>query len=136
MANIDRVDLGARRIDRPTWLAYIAGYLDGEGSFAPVGGGIRVSVSNCFPWMLSALCQEFGGRVYIKSTTEGNRRTSYQWDVYGENAVKCCESVLPYLIEKKPQAELVLLYRSYPPRSAKRAAIEQHLRKLKRTDYV
>lgn len=129
------VDLGAKRIDRPTWLAYLAGYLDGEGCFTAVNS-IRVSVSNCYPWLLVEFQKEFGGRVYLKRNAEGNTRTSYQWDVYGDAAARCCELVAPYLIEKRPQALLVIDYNRWPPRSAKRKAIETQLRRLKRTDYA
>jgi hypothetical protein len=95
-----------------------------------------VSVSNCFPWTLEALQLEFGGSVRLKCAAKGNSRTAFQWDIYGKSAISCCEAVVPYLIEKKPQALLLLEYPRWPVRSAKRTAILLELRRLKRTDYV
>lgn len=62
-------------------------------------------------------------------------RTQYQWQVNGSNAVACIQAVIPYLIEKAPQAALVLEYRSWPVGSAKRRSIERELKRLKRTNY-
>jgi hypothetical protein len=112
----------------------LAGYLDGEGCFTASASGVRVSVSNCFPWTLQALREEFGGSVYRKST-KSRCRAAYQWDAHGDNAIDCIQAVLPYLIEKGPQAALVLDYRAWPPSSAKRASIEAELKRLKRTNY-
>lgn len=136
MASGEQDDLGARRIDRPTWLAYLAGYLDGEGCFSADDGRIRVTVSNCFPWLLVAFKEEFGGSICNKSRYSDRHRVAYQWSVYGESAIKCCEAVLPYLVEKKPQAALLLEYCKWPPRSSQREAISRQMKQLKRTNYA
>jgi hypothetical protein len=111
--------------------------LDGEGCFTASPNGIRVSVSNCFPWTLQALQGEFGGRIYRKSSKgkSAHVRAAYQWDSNGQSAIRCIQALLPYLIEKRPQAALVLDYHNWPPQSAKRRAIEAELKRLKRTDY-
>lgn len=114
----------------------MAGYLDGEGCFAASPrSGIRVSVSNCFPYVLRALQQEFGGTVRLSCATTPTQRAQYQWQVSGSNAVGCIQAVIPYLIEKGPQAALVLDYQTWPVGSAKRLSIEQELKRLKRTNY-
>ena len=128
---------GERRIDLPTWFAYIAGFLDGEGSFsASERNGVTVSASNTFPWVLHALQQEFGGYVRVSQVTNGMVRTAFQWRVHGQAALDCCSALAPYLFEKRPQALLVLEWPGWPPRSAKRQSIVKELGKLKRIDYV
>jgi hypothetical protein len=136
MGNGEAGPTGARRIDRASWLAYLAGYLDGEGCFvASPRSGVRVSVSNCFPWTLRALQEEFGGAVRVSCQASDKKRVQYQWQASGSNAVGCIQAVIPYLIEKAPQAALVLEYRNWPVGSAKRRSIERELKRLKRTNY-
>jgi len=114
----------------------LAGFLDGEGCFTAGGrNGVRVSVSNTFPWTLQALQKEFGGRLYRKANKDGKHRAQYQWDASGKSAISCIEAVLPYLIEKAPQAALVRDYHTWPPGSEKRKSIECELKRLKRTNY-
>jgi hypothetical protein len=126
---------GRRHIDRPTWLAYLAGYLDGEGCFTlwhertPV-----ISVSNTFPYVLQALLGEFGGRINRKVTTHRDR-TAWEWRVCGDRAIDAAEIVRPYLIEKRSQADLIIQVRTWPPGSQQRRNIVDRLRKLKKTDY-
>jgi hypothetical protein len=136
MVSGEQESLGARRIDRPTWLAYLAGYLDGEGCFSADDGRLRVSISNCFPWLLVAFKEEFGGSISRKGHYSDNHRASYQWQAYGESALNCCEAVLPYLVEKRPQAVLLIEYCKWPPRSSQREAISRQMKKLKRTNYA
>jgi hypothetical protein len=79
--------------------------------------------------------QEFGGRIYRKAPSTPEHRAQYQWDVWGKEARGCVEAVIPYLIEKGPQAALLLDYLSWPRGSEKRRAIERELKRLKRTNY-
>lgn len=84
---------------------------------------------------MRALQQEFGGTVRLSRPATPRQRAQYQWQASGENAVCCIQAVIPYLIEKAPQAALVLDYRNWPVGSAKRRSIEIELKRLKRTNY-
>lgn len=105
-------------------IEYIAGLFDGEGSIGlysngGTGFGVRVqTVQN-----LSALTQPvweelkdtYGGGISVVPSTSG--RMKMNWAVSGESAVLFLEKLLPYLILKRPQAELICeWYRSRPPR--------------------
>lgn len=43
--------------------------------------------------------------------------------------------IMPFLIEKRRQAQLLLLIPNFPPRSAQRESIMRELKALKRIDY-
>lgn len=86
---------------------YAAAYLDGEGCFR-YDKGIEVRIESTYPHTLTRYEATYGGSVYnAREPTEKDRR-KFRWGVYGLDAYKVCERVLPYLIEKKPQAELLV----------------------------
>jgi len=117
-------------------LAYLAGFLDGEGSFGFYSASPRVAVSNCYPPVLLYLSAAFGGKVWadVKRSNPMQRRL-FRWAVFGDNARACCELVLDYLFEKKPQAEILLRIADYPAQSATRARLAKTLKTLKRIEY-
>jgi hypothetical protein len=104
-----------------TSLAYMAGLLDGEGyislkkdtssrsinvSYAPV---IRITNTNllmCF-W-----CQDhFGGYVGVNKMADNGRwKKSYYWVVSRNNAVNALKCVSKYLLVKRDQSRIVILY--------------------------
>lgn len=115
------------------WLQYVAGYLDGEGSFL-YGSSPEVAVTNCFPYTLYKLQESFGGTVLKREPHPVSNRTIYQWRVYGDHAVDLIKQVRPYLWEKLPQADLVLRIRGLKP-GPQRAGLVAQLKKLKKLDY-
>lgn len=127
-------------------LAYLAGYFDGESCFTisgargaqRVNGGTpRVSVSNTFLPALRKIQDLFGGslRRKTKSRTPWHR-DAWEWYCSGSDARGVCQILLPYLIEKAPQAELLLAYSTYPSGSQMRAQVRQELERLKRVTYT
>jgi hypothetical protein len=127
---------GPRLIERSNWIAYLAGYIDGEGSFALYRkGNARLCVSNTFPGVLAALKKEWGGSIRRKSTTNPNARTAWEWVVDGDNAINAALMVSPYLIEKRTQASLMTQIRTWPPGSEQRKQLIQRIKSLKRIDY-
>jgi hypothetical protein len=116
-------------------LAYLAGYLDGEGCFMFQERTAAVCVSTTYPHILHWIKSLFYGTVALKNQMNGRNRAAYSWRVYGSNAERVCRMVLPYLKEKKRQAELVLQARQATANSELRKAAEEELKALKRINY-
>lgn len=125
---------GPRRIDYERWLAYVAGYIDGEGCIG-YRGTATVEVKNTFPDTLVELRRTFGGNIRRRVAPNDRARTTFVWTVCGDNARHCIACVKPFLIEKRRQAELLLLVSEYPPRSEQRNTLLTELSLLKRIDY-
>lgn len=107
--------------------AWLAGFLDGEGSF-----GIKwqrsardrhmtstvatVCVSQAEPRteILYWLKEKFGGSVANHGTDRRNKNhnASKRWAVTGARAVLVCQAVLPYLKLKRRHAEIVLAHQA------------------------
>lgn len=118
----------------PTELAYFAGFVDGEGCFGYYTTP-RVAVTNTYLPVLKELQAAFGGTWSLR----GNRspdvhRTCYAWVITGGHALNAVALLLPYLREKRPQAQLLLDIPAYPAHSAMRKALMQRLSELKRVD--
>tara|TARA_B100000575_G_C23085638_1_gene625658 strand:+ start:266 stop:760 length:495 start_codon:yes stop_codon:yes gene_type:complete len=120
---------------RRTELAYIGGYLDGEGCFRAINTAI-VSVANTYPYTLMGLQRLFGGTIRCSGRSNSKRRTCYEWFVCGEGARNCIKLVMPYLWEKREQAELLLEIYRYPAKSRRRKKLRRVLAALKRINYT
>ena len=126
---------GTRRIDYERWLAYLAGYLDGEGCFR-WHSGPQIEIENTFPTTLDEVRRTFGGGVKkVRRAKVKNHRTAWKWYVRGDNALDTVEMVMPFLIEKRRQAELLLMIGDYPLGSSQREMMMTELKSLKRIDY-
>lgn len=98
-------------------MAYIAGILDGDGSFSLLkekrANGFKYSpciqLSNVFEGMIDLLYQTFGGSKKIKSPQGHAKKIQYVWNVRGFQSCKnVIEKVIPYIVLKKKQANLLL----------------------------
>jgi hypothetical protein len=106
--------------------AYIAGFFDGEGSItihhnyrpSPRGKSpnhtLQVSVGNTEPSIPKYLHQSFGGCLVIRPAT-GNWRQVTQWIVRSNGAKEFLKTVLPFLRQKYPQAELAIQFQESKP---------------------
>lgn len=115
---------------KPTDIAYLAGVFDGEGCVL----FDRINVDNTNPHLLVMYRDAWGGRIRFKSTPK-EHRTCFRWTVMGDNCRNALKAMMPYLIEKKEQAEINLIVTTYPPKSAMRSYHKQKLKELKRIDY-
>lgn len=94
-------------------LAYAAGYLDGDGCFyigknkSPVKYRQAIIISSSDIGICKFFKNEFGGQCssYKKNTRFPNHKPITQWYIQGESASKLTKSLIPYLIEKKKDAE-------------------------------
>jgi len=119
-------------------LAYAAGFFDGEGSIGIYRTNqTQIQISNTCRAALEEFVKLFGGhvgKVPAKHMEAKNPkwRPAYYWRLYGRNASKALQEMLPYLKEKKPQAELFLTFVEMSPEDKKNSDIPQQLKKLKK----
>jgi hypothetical protein len=125
---------GPRRIDYERWLAYLAGYIDGEGCFR-WNGGPYIEISNTYPHTLFEVRRTFGGGVRKRASSKGMHRTTWVWWICGQAARDTAEMCLPFLMEKRRQAEILLEAGRFPARSARREVLLEELVAIKRIDY-
>jgi len=98
-------------------LAYFAGVLDGEGSFS-IGGSSRshihatqINVGNTDLRLLHWIVERFGGNVHVERRHNPAHAKIWRWYSHVGNLDQMIRAVLPYLVIKREQAELVLAYR-------------------------
>jgi hypothetical protein len=91
--------------------AYVAGVFDGEGSIGFYAKATMLSITNCDPALMTFLTGKFGHLHHSgqsRAPTYGNYRC-YHWSINGHRRVQnFLRGILPYLIVKREQAELLL----------------------------
>lgn len=125
---------------------YAAGFFDGEGTVGVYTSGARktgymsVRIIQKYPEVLKQFKGRYGG-----SLSQGSRGY-WTWKLHGGLAVRFLMHIIPFLIEKKRQAELSVEYQvmmnELPHRTsrisaedvAKRNTIADQLKKMKRSD--
>ena len=120
----------------PTDLAYVAGFVDGEGCLYTEKSNARLEITNTNPHILLWVASKFGGSIRICNKTTVNRRACWRYVALGSTATTICKLVAPWLKDKKRQAELLLKYSGYPKNSAMRQYINRELKDLKTMNYV
>ncbi len=100
---------------KKTDLAYMAGLFDGEGCVQIAKSGhyslaCQVSMANEF--MPSWFRFSFGGSVHLRPRIGENWKDQWVWTIHGPKAARFLEAILPYLILKKPQAEIGLKFQA------------------------
>jgi hypothetical protein len=112
--------------------AYIAGIFDGEGSIGFYAKATIVTITNCEPRLIDFLVKKFGHIHYCgqdRSPTYGNYRC-FRWTINGHRrAQNFVRGILPYLIVKREQAELLL--GPYPETVAERKDLAQKIKLAK-----
>ena len=113
-ASRDAVDKELRRLkDEPhdpitetLSFAYVAGFFDAEGSISFQSLSTwKISVPQEHPEILFALQRQFGGSVFVSKKDNGAA-----WTLYARLARPLLENILPYLREKREQAEIILKF--------------------------
>lgn len=96
-----------------TDLAYIAGYIDGEGCIRWGASSPRISIQSCNPHPLRFVQSLFSqAEVRLQNRRTKRNKPVYRLEYSGINCINLIQSITPYLIEKKDQAEkLVQIYR-------------------------
>ena len=103
-------------------LAYLAGIIDGEGSFVlhRHKDGYRfasqLQVGNTDVRMLEWIAARFGGNVRLERRSNLKHKPIYRWVSDASMLDALITATLPYLICKRDQADLMLAYRrTLPP---------------------
>jgi hypothetical protein len=90
-------------------LGYAAGFIDGEGCISiSKNGAADVRVVNTAKHVLVYLQKYFGGSITTR--TQRVNKTQYAYSLYGQEAIDFLNKIVPYLIDKKPQAETLIEY--------------------------
>ena len=107
-------------------MAYIAGFLDGEGCIGvvPVKNyaknrpltrtywTVRITATNNDKAVLEYIASVFGGRVSSHGKRPDGYRPTWRWMLDGKKVDAVLTALLPFLRTKRPQAELALQYRA------------------------
>lgn len=109
----------------PIILAYLAGIIDGEGSisagsyaFTKVGTPqftTYLSVTSTDKVLVEWLSENFGGKfhAYKKSQIAHNStRLPYRWQITGNRLLDICNQVLPFMVIKGKQIEIMIKMRN------------------------
>lgn len=100
-------------------IIYLAGIMDGEGTFYigqekrnPKGFNSRILVVNTDSRLINWLHKTFGGLVYERTSAKNPHwKIKYEWITQKIQILPICEAILPYLICKKEQAEIMIQFR-------------------------
>jgi hypothetical protein len=115
--------------------SYMAGYFDGEGMVRIESEGtVMAQIHACYPTVLRDAHKRFGGnirRFHYKDKPKW--RPSYQWRIYGNQALRFLACIYPFSREKKRQIQLALNF--YQAGKARRQTIKRQITKLKREVY-
>lgn len=109
-----------------TDLAYLAGIIDGEGSIY-IGNfscnpitkvpyfQTNIQVTNTDKKLIDWLNETFGGLTNKRSQKQHDsrsRKQAYTWTASGDRLTHLCQLILPYIICKKRQVEIMLEMRA------------------------
>ena len=119
----------------PIDLAYLSGYVDGEGCVTiNQKGGCTLEASSVDPHVLRWIVKTFGGDMRLMNLKM--RRSLYRWRLYGSDFRKLIPKLLPYSRIKRDQLAGVVEFYDYPPGSERRATILASLKRKKRYDFA
>ena len=112
-----------------TWLAYAAGYIDGDGCFFL--GEIKTSpfVQDTFSVIsthfdnIEWFQDHFEGTIQVKKSRQKNRIPSYHF-VFTKEGYKFLPRIKPFLIEKKEECEVFLNFRNPAFKDSRKSLIK------------
>lgn len=116
--------------------AYIAGLFDGEGCIRYHDRCLRVTITSCYPHHLTQIMEHTGlGKIRRRRKRKPEHKTCYELAIDGSDGVEFLNLILPYLKEKRYQAEIATLIIRYPKASLTHQSLLRELKRAKRIDY-
>lgn len=111
--------------------AYLAGIVDGEGSFGVYSAGTRLSITNTHKPLLEWVKDFTGtGRIWEVKRNQLTKRPCYQWDCAARAIRVILPNIIPYMIVKRRKAELFLEYlQGIEPNSNKPISEQEEIRR-------
>lgn len=108
--------------DDPGQLGYIAGIIDGEGHIGiktafdkkkskNVSHAVRVVIVNTNVRLMEWFTSRFGGSIACSKERRADWKPRYSWQLHGRRAEVFLDAILPFLVVKREQAEVVLRLR-------------------------
>ena len=95
-------------------VAYVAGFFDGEGCISiSKSGKISIAIVNTSKRTLDLVLHVVGVGVIQDRKQRINKR-QYVYRAYGDNCIAVIKLLLPFLVDKRSQALLLLEYRGLP----------------------
>jgi hypothetical protein len=97
--------------------AWLAGFLDGEGSFQitlasrRVNFDAAVSAANTHRDALERCRELAGGSICALGRSKSAWRQYYKWEIRGKSVTSTLHAILPYLVIKREQAEILMVLR-------------------------
>jgi hypothetical protein len=103
-------------------IAWAAGFFDGEGYIGIHKGDhvLSLSVTQVTPEPLERFVLLFGGHVYRYPRLTKGGRSQWGWFQQGRKAAATLQLMLPYLCNKRREAELGLEFHMSKPRNGNR----------------
>lgn len=112
-----------------TWLAYTAGYIDGDGCFC-IG---EIKTSPFFQDTFSIISthidniewfkDHFDGNIHVKQSKQKNRVPSYHF-VFTKEGYKFLPRIRPYLIEKGEECDIFLNFRKDSFKNSRKSLVQ------------
>lgn len=118
-------------------IIYLAGIMDGEGTFyiGKCNGRFdsRLYIVNTDDRLIKWLHEHFGGLIYNRiSTKNPHWKRKFEWVTNKSQILPICEAILPFLICKKEQAEIMIKFRkTFDREGSKRGRISDDLFNLR-----
>ena len=128
MESIELASIGQRL----TELAWAGGLVDGEGCVSIHRGTVKLDVQSTSRITIETLFKFLGGKCAVENRRTKMGRPVFRWTLYGQNARQCLYKLIPYMVEKKRQAQLAVSFYNFPSNSAMRESIKRRLKALKR----
>lgn len=110
-----------RKSYKPTVLAYMAGIVDGEGSLSIGSYAVTsigtpqfttyLSITNTDKNLIDWLVENFGSKSHPftqNQLAENSRRPAWRWQITGDGLLHICEEILPYIVAKRRQVEIMI----------------------------
>ena len=126
MRPTETAKLGRDRKQKVTELAYLAGMIDADGCvFLGVQKSnrsfeLQVCVAQADEEVPEWIYNRFGGQIYLRQPSKASygQNPQFAWTITGRKAIRLLKKILPYMVLKKPQAELAIEYEiTYPQKT-------------------